>query len=47
MLCNNTATSQYCKYEAENVKNPHIDLKYKFVRELIENGYIDVMNSLS
>ena len=42
MFCDNTATIQYCKHQAGNVKNRHIGLKYKFVRELIENGYIDV-----
>ena len=42
MFCDNTATVQYCKHQAENVKNRHIDLKYKFVRELIENDHLDV-----
>ena len=30
----NTATVAFRKYQAENVKNRHIDLQYKFVKEL-------------
>ena len=41
-FCDKTATIQYCKYEAENIKNIYNDLKHTFLRELIEKRHIDV-----
>ena len=32
---------QFCKHQAENVKNRHIDVKYKFVRELYDENWFD------
>ena len=42
LFCDNTATIQFCKHQAENVKNRHIDVKYKFVRELYDENWFDI-----
>ena len=38
----NTATIAFSMYQAENVRNRHIDLLYKFVKKLHEQKYFEI-----
>ena len=52
LMCDNTAAIHFIKNKAENIRNRHIDMKYKFVCDLYESGvfsvnYVSVKDNLA
>ena len=44
LFCYNNAAIQFTNFKAENVRNRYIDIKYKFVHELYNNGWFDILH---
>ena len=44
LFCDNSAAIQFTKFKAGNVRTRYIDIKYKFVHELYNNGWFDILH---
>lgn len=44
LLCDNTAAIAFTKDKADNILNRHVDLKYKFIRDWYQQGFLDIQH---